>query len=192
LEAKVGHVTNVFDALDAFDVKLIIFQNNMRIEVLKVIKPFLQFLQAYDSHQVHNTLTVMLDPRFKSLRVVENYVGHGACICLVAEYDANAVIPILMIMFEVLNPIVQACGAEVVGFGDFIEEDNNIYCVGASMEESSHALVVGELSLLGRLSISLATCVDPLAWWWIHETQFPNVSFFAKQILGILGSQIEI
>ncbi len=43
-----------------------------------------------------------------------------------------------------------------------------------------------------RLSISLITCVDPLAWWQIHETQFPNVSLFVKQILGILGSQIEI
>jgi hypothetical protein len=136
-------------------------------------------------------LALMLDPRFKSLKVVENYVGCGACIHLVAKYDANAIIPLLMTVFEVLNPIVQACGVEVVGFGDFIEEDNNIYCVGASMEESSHALAVGELSLLGRLSISPATCVDPLAWWWIHETQFPNVSFFAKQILRILGSQIE-
>jgi hypothetical protein len=29
LETKVRHATNVFDALDAFDVKLIIFQNNM-------------------------------------------------------------------------------------------------------------------------------------------------------------------
>ncbi len=59
------------------------------------------------------------------------------------------------------------------------------------MEESSHALV-GELSLFKRLFISPTTCVDPLAWWQIHETQFPNVSLFAKQILGILGSQIEI
>ncbi len=153
LEAKVGHVTNVFDALDAFDVKLIIFQNNMRIEVLKVIKPFLQFLQAYDSHQVHNTLTVMLDPRFKSLRVVENYVGHGACICLVAEYDANAVIPILMIMFEVLNPIVQACVVKVVGFvvgfGDSIKKDN-IFSMGTFMEKSSCALVVVEMYLFKR------------------------------------------
>jgi hypothetical protein len=60
------------------------------------------------------------------------------------------------------------------------------------MEKSSCALVVGELSLFKRLSISLVTCVDPLAWWWIHETQFLNVSFLAKQILGIPRSQIEI
>jgi hypothetical protein len=54
-------------------------------------------------------LTLMLNPMFKSLRVVENYVECEACICLVAEYDANAVIPLLMTMYEVLNLIVQAC-----------------------------------------------------------------------------------
>jgi hypothetical protein len=137
----------------------------------------------------------MLDPRFKSLRVVENYVGRRAYICLVVEYDANVVIFFLITAFEVLNLIVQTCAIEVVrfvaSFGDSIEKDNNIFGVGASMEESSLALVVGELSLFRRLSVSFVTCVDPLAWWWIHETQFPNVSFLTKQILGILGSQIE-
>jgi hypothetical protein len=137
----------------------------------------------------------MLDPRFKSLRVVENYVGCGAYIHLVAEYDVNAIIPLLMTMFEVLNPTVQACAIEVIGSiigsSDSIEEDNNIFGVGASMEESSHAFVVVELSLFRRLYVSPTTCVDPLAWWWIHGTRFPKVSFFAKQILKILGSQIE-
>jgi hypothetical protein len=68
-------------------------------------------------------------------------------------------------MFEVLNPIVQACVVEVVGFvagfGDSIEEDNNIFGVGASMEESSHALIVGELSLFKRLSISPTNVLIP-------------------------------
>jgi hypothetical protein len=85
-----------------------------------------------------------------------------------------------MIVFEVLNPIVQACAIKVVGFGDFNEEDNNIFGVGTCMEKSSHALVVGELSLFKRLYVTFITCVDPLTWWWIHETQFPNVSFLAK------------
>jgi hypothetical protein len=48
------------------------------------------------------------------------------------------------------------------------------------MEKSSSALVIGELSLFRRLFISLATSVNPLAWWQIHETQFPNVSILAK------------
>jgi len=34
-------------------------------------------------------------------------------------------------------------------------------------------------------------CVDPLAWWHIHEGHFLNMGFLVKQILGIVGSQIE-
>jgi hypothetical protein len=79
-----------------------------------------------------------------------------------------------MIVFEVLNPIVQACAIEVVGFGvgfgDSNEKDNNIFGVGTSMEEASRALVVGELSLFRRLYVTPTTCVDPFSWWWIHET----------------------
>jgi hypothetical protein len=112
-------------------------------------------------------LALMFDPRFNSLTIVENYVGHGACIRLVVEYDANTTIFILMIVFEILNLIVQACVIKIVGFvarfGDSIEENNNIFGVGASMEKSSCALVVGELSLVERLSVSPTTCVDPLA-----------------------------
>ncbi len=71
-----------------------------------------------------------------------------------------------MTMFEVLNLIAQACVVQVFGFvarfGDSIEEDNNVFGVGASMEESSHALVVRELSLFRRLFVSPATCLDPL------------------------------
>jgi hypothetical protein len=33
------------------------------------------------------------------------------------------------------------------------------------MEKSSHALVVGELSLFRKLFVTFTTCVDPLAWW---------------------------
>ncbi len=134
---------------------------------------------------------LMIGPRFKSLKVVENYVGHGACIHLVGKYDVNAIFPFLVIVFEVINSVVQACVIEVVGyvdgFGDSIEENNNIFSVGASMEESSCALIFGELFLFMTLYVTHATCVDTLVWWRIHETQFPNVSFLAKQTLGILG-----
>jgi hypothetical protein len=41
-------------------------------------------------------LAIMLDPRFKSLRLVENYVGCGATIHFVSKCDAKAVIPLLM------------------------------------------------------------------------------------------------
>jgi len=49
---------------------------------------------------------IMLDPWFKHLHVVENYVGQRNVIYLAFEYDVKAVIPLLMICFHQLNPIV--------------------------------------------------------------------------------------
>jgi hypothetical protein len=41
LEVEIRQVINVLNALDAFDVELLIFQNNMQAKVVKVTKPFL-------------------------------------------------------------------------------------------------------------------------------------------------------
>jgi len=60
------------------------------------------------------------------------------------------------------------------------------------MEESSCVFVVGKLYLFKRLFIPTFACVDLLSCWQHHENQFLDVGFLAKQILGILRSQIEI
>jgi hypothetical protein len=51
-------------------------------------------------------LSIMLDLHFKSLRVVKNYVGCEDYIHLASKYDANAITLLLMMVFEILNPIV--------------------------------------------------------------------------------------
>jgi hypothetical protein len=57
-------------------------------------------------------VAIMLDFRFKYLRIVENYVSHGGSIfCLAFEYDAKVVIPLLMGCFDRLNHVSQACVA---------------------------------------------------------------------------------
>jgi hypothetical protein len=40
-----------------------------------------------------------------------------------------------------------------------------MFGVGASMEESSHALVIGALYVFKRLFILPFACVDSLSWW---------------------------
>jgi hypothetical protein len=195
MEVKMGWVVDVGDVLDPFDFEVFLFQKNMKVQIIKVIKPSFCFLIAYDLHQVHNMFALMLDPRFKFLWALENYVGWGNVIYLAIKYDAKVVIHLLMIIFYVLNLTIQAFIAQVDGsyVGAIVveRENNNIFGVNVSIKESSYVFVVGELSLFKRLFIVLATCVDPLTWWCIHKTQFPNVGFLAKQILGILGSQIE-
>jgi hypothetical protein len=51
---EVRNVIDVFDALDAFDAKLIIFQNNMRVDVVKSSNLFCNFCKT----MIHNMCTI--------------------------------------------------------------------------------------------------------------------------------------
>jgi hypothetical protein len=69
-------------------------------EVVKIFKFFLEVLKAFDSYQVHNMLALMLDPCFKSLRVVESFVGHDNAIRLATEYDVKKIILFLIFFID--------------------------------------------------------------------------------------------
>jgi hypothetical protein len=134
-------------------------------------------------------MAIMFDLHFKFLCVVENLLGCGNAIRLATEYDGKIVVPFLIICFELLNPStinahVVAMIVNVVGE----EFEKIMFGVGASFEESSRALVIGKLYVFKRLHVLPFACVDPLAWWRIHEGQFPNMGFLVIHILGILNS----
>jgi hypothetical protein len=141
------------------------WHQNMQKAVVKVLKPFLEFLKAFDSHQVHIMLALMLDPCFKSLWVVESFVGCSNAIRLATKYDMKEVIPLLMTIFDQPNPIVEIVVAPCDELAFQIEEeDSNMFSVRTYMEESSRALVIVKLSLFQRLPIPPSMCVDLLAW----------------------------
>jgi len=75
---------------------------------VKVFKHLIFFLKAFNFRQVHNMLALMLDPHFKSLRVVESFVGHGNVIHFITEYDVKEIIPLLMAFLDQLNHNVEA------------------------------------------------------------------------------------
>lgn len=153
MESQLDPLVDGSETCDQFDVELQMLSKNMRQEVVKVMKPFLQFLRAFDSFQVHNMLALMLDPHYKSLRVSENYVGHGNAIHLTLEYDMKEVIPFLITKFERLNHFIQALMVGLVDGFPIEEEEINTFGVGVLMEEFSRALVTRELSLFQRLVI---------------------------------------
>ncbi len=80
MEAKVVGLGDGFEILAEFDLELLTLQKNVRQEIIKVIRPYLFFFNIFDPHNVHNMLAIMLDPHFKSLWIVENYVGCGVTI----------------------------------------------------------------------------------------------------------------
>ncbi len=106
MEIEVVGLGDGSEILDEFDSKLLTLQKKMWHEVVKVIRPFFLFLKTFDLHNVHKMFAIMLDLRFKFLRIVENYVGHGATIRLASKYDAKAMIPLLMACFDQLNVFI--------------------------------------------------------------------------------------
>ncbi len=135
----------------------------------------------------------MLNLWNKHLHVVENYVGHENIIHLVFKYYVKAIIPIFMICFHWLNPIVQECKANGPS-EELNKDDTNIFDVGASIEKSSHALIIGELSLFKRLHpySQLHVVILLFGATSMRDNFQSNVTFWAKQILCIPRSQIEI
>jgi hypothetical protein len=108
----------------------------MSLEVVKLIKPFWEFLKAFDVRQAHNMMAIMLDPRFKALRIMANLVGRANAIRLVFEYDVKVVVPLLMVCFDRLNHVARTTSIVTID-ATGPELEDNMFRVGASIEESS-------------------------------------------------------
>jgi len=74
-----------------------------------------------------------------------------------------------------------------------VEEDRNfdIFEMIANISEPTTKLVNRELLIFRHYQVD-GKNVKCLQGWEIHENMFPTICFCAKQILGIVGSQIEI
>jgi hypothetical protein len=130
-------------------------------------------------------MTIMLDPRYKVLCIVQSLVGCRNAIKLTFKYDAKIMISLLMVCFEWLNPNIVTSTKLIDDVG--LELEQNMFRTGALIEESFWALVIRELSLFRKLFISSSTCAYSLTWWHMHEGLFPNVGFFYKIDFWNLG-----
>jgi hypothetical protein len=59
----------------------------MQLQVAIVLRPFFNFMDSFKLSKAHNMLVLMLDPLFKDLSLVGNYVGHASTIEIVSAYD---------------------------------------------------------------------------------------------------------
>jgi hypothetical protein len=87
--------------------ELSLLASNIRREVINVLDSFLSFLKKYENRKAHNMISLMLDPRFKSLRIVSSFVGREQGVALVEEYDRKSLYPMLVKCHEHLHPLVR-------------------------------------------------------------------------------------
>jgi hypothetical protein len=75
MEARLLELSTRLKIFDLFKVDILFLHKNMWLEVIKVIKPFLEFLKSSNARQAHNMIVIMLDPSFKALHIMEIFVG---------------------------------------------------------------------------------------------------------------------
>lgn len=169
-----------------FDSDIEVLKCWMGLEVVKVLAPFLSFAVRFSSDKAHNMLALMLDLRFKSLDCIIQYVGVDRARAIVQEYDNKFLIPYLVRIHRGLNPAVVA----TVEAAD-PKPVNCLFGGPSSTQEATEGLLIATLSVFRRLCIPSDQCAAPLVWWHLNGPRFPALSFLARQILAIPGSQIE-
>jgi len=62
---------------------------DIKKEVCGVIAFIFSFLTNYDKRKAHNMLCLMLDPKYKSLKLRSSFIGHEQGVAIVEEYDGS-------------------------------------------------------------------------------------------------------
>ncbi len=76
----------------------------MQKQMVIVLQPFLSFFLSFQECKAHNMLSMMLNPHFKGLGLVIQYVGKEKVALIVGEYDRYVLFPLLVHVCKFLNP----------------------------------------------------------------------------------------
>jgi myosin-crossreactive antigen len=87
--------------------ELFLLASNIRREGINVLDSFLSFLKKYENKKAHNMISLMLDPKFKSLGIISSFVGKERGVVFVEEYDRKSLYPMLVKCHEHLHPLVK-------------------------------------------------------------------------------------
>jgi hypothetical protein len=66
--------------------------------MITMLKPFLAFAFSLQPQSAHKMLVLMLDPCFKKLQLIQNYVTLEMVMEIVVEYDRTILMPLLLIV----------------------------------------------------------------------------------------------
>ncbi len=80
-----------------FDAKLLLLASRMQLEVTHVLSSFLDCLHQFDPKTM--MLTLMLNPIFKDLSILNNYVGIKKTTIATTKYNSETLIPRLSLHY---------------------------------------------------------------------------------------------
>lgn len=89
------------------DIELGTFARNVKKEVCGVIDFFLAFLKKYDARRIHNILSLMLNLKFKILKLISCFIGHEQGMDIAEKYDRRSLFLMLLKSLSSFASIIQ-------------------------------------------------------------------------------------
>ncbi len=86
---KIRISSNLEDLIDddlVVTLELSLLTSNIKREICGVLIGFLLFFKKYEENKAHNILSFMLDPRFKSLKLVSFLIGQKHIVSIMEAY----------------------------------------------------------------------------------------------------------
>jgi hypothetical protein len=75
----------------------------MAFEVINVLEYFLAFIMTFNATTIHNMCVLQLNPRFKGLQCIMEYVSQNKVATIVEKYDQHVLLPFLVVVSKHLN-----------------------------------------------------------------------------------------
>ncbi len=114
----------------------------------------------------------MLDPHFKSMQIIQNYMGLEVVMQIATKYDCEVLVSILLTIYNKLTstPLIVEPLHVLPKLG--------IFGSLTSRKKTTMGLLQNESSLYREITMPSET-FSLLNWWVEHKQQFPNIGFFA-------------
>jgi hypothetical protein len=150
-----------------------------------VLETFLSFLKKFEEKKAHHMLSLMLDPRFKSLCLVSSFIGREQGVAIVEKCDSKSLYPMLLKCHHHLHPLAKS---KSVFTNNGVYEDCNldIFEQIANTNEPTKELVNTELLIFKRYQVDVNKIKCPLQWWQKHESMFQSWDFLGFKIICFL------
>ncbi len=120
--------------------------------------------------------------------VIQN-VGKERALQIASEYDKAILFLLLVCAYKFLNPI--NLSERVLNFALKSSQSTSFYDLIEIDEDMALSMVKEQFTHFKIKKGIEEECKDPLAWWRAHEVHYSYVGVVARQILSIVGSQIE-
>jgi len=159
------------------------FKASLKAAVVKVLEPHLSWTKKLKHESAHNMFALMLDPRFKRLKCVLDYVEDRPLATTICKEYSNILVLQLEAAHKVLNPGRVSSAASLASCDDGGLYDEEPQSVTRQMED--------ELKHF-RKATGAALLDDPTLWWKDNATNYPHCAYVARHYLSIPGSQAEV